>query len=136
MRKNIYKYIHLFLVLFLTQSGFAQKKLFPFVHSHNDYYQKVPFWKAYSCEINSIEIDVFLKRDSLYVTHSEHEIIKSRDIESLYLKPLKSALELKFRSDLSLQFLIDIKSEAKTTLKKLIEILKNYPEIINNPNYI
>ncbi|MDG1292008.1 MAG: alkaline phosphatase, partial [Flavobacteriaceae bacterium] len=75
-----------------------------------------------------------MKNDSLYVTHSEDEIIKNRDIESLYLKPIRNALELGFRNELPLQFLIDIKSDAKSTLQKLIEILKNYPEIIENPS--
>lgn len=124
----------LFLLLFLTQLGFAQKKEYSLIHSHNDYYKKVPFWEAYSCGLNSIEIDVFLKNDSLYVTHSEDEIIKNRDIESLYLKPMRNALELGFRNDLPLQFLIDIKSDAKSTLQKLIKILKNYPQIIESQN--
>jgi len=131
---NIFKSIPLLLVFFLTQLGFAQKKDFSLIHSHNDYYQKVPFWQAYSCGLNSIEIDIFLKNDSLYVTHSEDEIIKNRDIESLYLKPLRNALELGFRNNLPLQFLIDIKSDAKKTLNKLIEILKNYPKLIENPS--
>lgn len=44
------------------------------VHSHNDYLQEVPFWQAYSGGAASIEVDLFLKRDSLFVTHSEGEI--------------------------------------------------------------
>ena len=131
---NIYKSFTLFLLLFLNQISFAQKKNFSLIHSHNDYNQKIPFWKAYSCGLNSIEIDVFYKNDSLFVTHSEYEIINNRDIESLYLKPIRKALELEFRNELPLEFLIDIKSDAKSTLQKLIEILKNYPEIIENPS--
>lgn len=115
MLKNIFKVINVFLLLLLTQSGCAQKKNYPLIHSHNDYYQKIPFWQAYSCGLNSIEIDVFLKNDSLFVAHSASEIIRNRDIESLYLKPLQNALELGFRSDLPLQLLIDIKSNAKST---------------------
>jgi len=128
------RFITLFLVLFLIQSGIAQKKEYPLIHSHNDYNRKVPFWQAYSCGLNSIEIDIFLKNDSLYVTHSEDEIIKNRDIESLYLNPMVNALELGFRNDIPLQFLIDIKSDTKSTLQKLIKILKNYPQIIQNQN--
>ena len=51
-------------------------------------------------ELYFSKIDVFLKNDSLYVTHSEDEIIKNRDIESLYLKPIRNALELGFRLSL------------------------------------
>ena len=62
------------------------------MHSHNDYQQSIPFWTAYESGLNSIEVDVFLKNDSLYVTHSESEIIKDRTIESLYLTPLSKII--------------------------------------------
>ena len=62
------------------------------LHSHNDYQQSIPFWTAYESGLNSIEVDVFLKNDSLYVTHSESEIIKDRTIESLYLTPLSKII--------------------------------------------
>ena len=46
----------------------------------------LPFWTAYKNGLNSIEIDLFLKNDSLYVTHSESEMdIADRTIEHLYL---------------------------------------------------
>jgi len=134
MTQYIFKSILLFLFLLLNQMSFAQKENKPLIHSHNDYYQLIPFWQAFSCGLNSIEIDVFLKNDTLYVTHSESEIIEKRDIESLYLEPLQNALELGFRNEIPLQFLIDIKSDAKSTLQKLIKILKNYPQIIENQN--
>jgi alkaline phosphatase len=53
------------------------------IHSHNDYEQKVPFWTAYACGLNSIEVDVFLKNDSLFVTHSEEGIAPFNTIENL-----------------------------------------------------
>ena len=74
------------------------------IHSHNDYKQDIPFWTAYKNGLNSIEIDLFLKNDSLYETHSESEIIAERTIEQLYLNPLSkvasvnSALKKNFRS--------------------------------------
>jgi alkaline phosphatase len=134
MVKKKYKHIALFWVLIFSQWNFAQKENLPLIHSHNDYYQETPFWKAYSCGLNSIEIDVFLKNDSLFVTHSESEIIKNLDIESLYLKPLQNVLELDYRSDLQLQLLVDIKSEAYSSLDQLTQILECYPKIIYNQN--
>lgn len=132
MIKNFFKSIPVILFLIVYTSGFSQKKNKPFIHSHNDYYQAIPFWQAFSCGLNSIEIDVFLKNDTLFVTHSESEIVSDRDIENLYLIPLQNALELGYGNDLQLQLLIDIKSNAESTLKKLVETLKDYPKIIEN----
>lgn len=104
------------------------------IHSHNDYQQIIPFWTAYENGLNSIEIDVFLKNDTLYVTHSESEIIKERTIENLYLNPLNKVISRKFDSKKKLQILLDIKSQAIITLSKLIQILNQYPQIINQEN--
>jgi len=41
------------------------------IHSHNDYEQEVPFYEAYSQNVNSIEADVFLKNGELLVGHHE-----------------------------------------------------------------
>lgn len=100
------------------------------VHSHNDYEQTYPFWLAYTSNAASIEIDVFLKDNKLYVTHQEDEIIPERTIERLYLEPIKKLAntgELR-----ELQLLIDLKSEAYTTLADLIRRLEKYPSLINN----
>ena len=45
------------------------------IHSHNDYHQNIPFWLAYGCGLDSIEVDVFLKDNDLMVAHHENEII-------------------------------------------------------------
>lgn len=57
------------------------------VHSHNDYVQNVPFWKAISAGVNSLEADIFLVGDSLFVAHDTKDIKVHRDLETLYLKP-------------------------------------------------
>ncbi|WP_425235419.1 alkaline phosphatase [Ulvibacterium sp.] len=102
------------------------------IHSHNDYAQKVPFWSAYANGLNSIEVDVFLKNDKLYVTHGESEIIQDRSLENLYLQPIQKAMDLKLGQPQELQLLVDIKSEPYATLEKLISILENYPALTNN----
>ena len=79
-----------FLVLFQWMA--AQNSYQIGIHSHNDYQQIKPFWNAYENGLNSIEIDVYLKNDNLYVTHSESEINKRRTIESLYLNPLEKVI--------------------------------------------
>src|SRR5690606_22908329 len=102
------------------------------IHSHNDYLQTIPFWNAYGNGLNSIEVDIFLKNDTLYATHSQADIKKSHTIESLYLRPLEKALALDLEGPKKLQLLVDIKSGANTTLNKLVSVLKKYPAIIHN----
>ena len=104
------------------------------IHSHNDYVQDVPFWTAYKNGLNSIEIDLFLKNDSLYVTHSESEIIADRTIEHLYLSSLSKVASSQPGIKKKLQILIDIKSESHKTLNRLIKTLNYYPEIIDKEN--
>lgn len=103
------------------------------IHSHNDYHQNVPFWNAYANAVNSIEVDIYLKNNTLYATHEESEIIQDRTIETLYLQPLQKVFELQLGAQQNIQLLIDIKSEAYATLNKLIAVLKSYPELISNP---
>lgn len=123
----------LIVLLFIFKLAIGQKTDVPYkIHSHNDYLQKVPFWTAYACGLNSMEIDVFLQNDTLFVAHSKEEITAYNTIENLYLKPIKSTLELNPQSDQQTQLLIDVKSEAVSTLKSLIRILKTYPELIDS----
>ncbi|AUC85525.1 alkaline phosphatase [Polaribacter sp. ALD11] len=103
----------------------AQQK----VHSHNDYLQKVPFWNAFSAEASSIEVDVLLKNNTLYVAHSQSDIIENRTLEGLYLNPLQQALKLGFNDTKNIHLLIDVKSNAYKTLHKIIEVLKSYPNL-------
>ncbi|ALJ06673.1 alkaline phosphatase [Pseudalgibacter alginicilyticus] len=102
------------------------------IHSHNDYKQKVPFWTAYSCGLNSIEIDVILKNDTLFVAHDEVDITSFNTIENLYLDPIQKTFQLTPQSYQQIQLLIDIKTEAIATLKTLINTLKLYPDITNS----
>lgn len=102
------------------------------IHSHNDYEQDVPFWNAFSSGLASYEVDIFLKNDALYATHEESEIIGDRTIETLYLQPIQHAIALKLGTSRPIQLLIDIKSEAEPTLKKLLSILDAYPDITGN----
>ena len=112
----------------------AQHSERPRIHSHNDYMQNIPFWNAYGNGLNSIEVDIFLEKDTLYATHDQRDIKESHTIESLYLQPLQNAMALNIDGPKKLQLLVDIKSETRTTLKKLVTILKKYPTIIQNKN--
>ncbi|GLB52553.1 hypothetical protein NBRC110019_15930 [Neptunitalea chrysea] len=133
MKNKTFRFLLLIglLVLGVTYT-FAQQATYG-MHSHNDYHQQFPFWKAYTNGANSIEADVFLKKGTLYVTHAEDEIIAANTIESLYLTPI--AKLAKANNLNKVQLLVDVKSDAKATLKALVKVLKEYPELINNKNF-
>ena len=131
----MHKVLFLLFGLFVFfQCGKSEDSIKLGIHSHNDYEQDIPFWTAYKNGLNSIEIDLFLKNDSLYVTHSESEIIADRTIEHLYLNSLSKVASSQLGIKKKLQILIDIKSESHTTLNRLIKTLNYYPEIIDEEN--
>ncbi|GLB47905.1 alkaline phosphatase [Neptunitalea lumnitzerae] len=114
-----------------VSSLFAQSQYA--IHSHNDYKQQFPFWRAYTNGAASIEVDVFLKNGIVYVTHSEDEITPNHTFESLYITPIAQLAEQNTLQPL--QLLVDLKSKAKPTLKQLMKIMENYPKLIGNENF-
>ncbi|MFH6603186.1 phosphatidylinositol-specific phospholipase C/glycerophosphodiester phosphodiesterase family protein [Maribacter algicola] len=121
-----------FLIVLISGFSFAQNINGFRVHSHNDYLQNVPFWKALSASASSVEADVFLVGDELLVAHTQNEIDTLRNLEKLYLKPLAKSLEIGFIDGQPFQLLIDIKSEAYGTLDAIVASIKKYPSIINS----
>ncbi|WP_343329339.1 alkaline phosphatase [Polaribacter staleyi] len=113
-----------------NNKSIAQNKTI--VHSHNDYNQSVPFWNAFANGATSFEADIFLKNNNLYVAHNYEDISTSKTLEALYLNPLETVLNMKYKKNEQLILLIDIKSDAKKTLNKLVEVLKKHPTILNN----
>ena len=123
-----------------THQAFAQPSKYTVAnaHSHNDYEQMHPFWSAWNAGFGSIEADIFLVNGKLLVAHSKEELKLNRSLDSLYLQPLQSVIKKNNGSPYAdkkraLQLLIDIKMDSVNTLNKLVDILKQYPEIINNP---
>lgn len=98
-------------------------------HSHNDYEQKNPFHGAYNEQFGSIEADIHLVDGILLVGHDNKDLSKKRTLENLYLVPLVQYNNKKRK----IQLLIDIKTDATTTLEALIKILQRYPFITKNP---
>ncbi|MEM0578243.1 alkaline phosphatase [Flavobacterium polysaccharolyticum] len=132
----MYKKNRLFFLSFIIIHfvALAQSKKNITIHSHNDYEQNIPFWNAFNNDLNSIEVDVFLKDDILYVCHEPNKIKKERTLESLYLLPLEQAIDLQLGHLYNFQLLIDIKSEANTTLDKIVKLLQKHPKLIQNKN--
>lgn len=122
------KLLFLFLTSFMVVS--AQEKIYSTknAHSHNDYEQQQPFHLAYQENFGSIEADIHLVNGKLYVAHDKINIKEDRTLALLYLDPIKDQLD----AIDSIQLLIDIKSDALSTLAALISVLQNYPEIIQS----
>ena len=120
--------LSLFICLFTN--GQAVNKL-PKIHSHNDYDQTSPFYEAFRAGAASVEIDVFYKNKELMVAHEEHQIQPERTFTNLYVKPLQHLLaDGEYIHTIS--YLVDVKTEAYSTLEKLVEETSRYPHIFNN----
>ena len=108
------------------------------LHSHNDYKQNIPFLQAYYAGAGSIEADVYLLNNKLYVAHEKKEIAEDRTLTDLYLKPLatlykKNGNRPYANSLQTLQLVIDIKEDHIHVIPQLIKDLKPYLDIFNYP---
>ena len=131
------KIITLFCLHFFLLSQ-AQEYSSSNIHSHNDYAGALPFYGAYANETGVIEADVFLVNNELFVAHTAKEIGAHNTLKSLYLEPLAAKVKVSegkaYQSNKPLILMIDVKSEAETTLKVIADQLKTFPEIISNKN--
>jgi alkaline phosphatase len=93
-----------------------------YTHSHNDYNNNTPFYKAFYDGFNSIEADIFLVNHVLLVSHSAKELSAERTLKGLYLDPISYALKKDTSRRLCL--LIDVKDDYIKTLPALIKALK------------
>lgn len=62
-------------------------------HSHNDYWRRRPLWSALCTGCISVEADVWLFNDELYVGHAEGELEENRTLSKMYIDPLVELLE-------------------------------------------
>ncbi|REG82734.1 alkaline phosphatase [Algoriphagus antarcticus] len=129
--------IQLLLLLLVAFQVSAQNPPQFQIHSHNDYLQTVPFWTAFSAGASSIEVDVILKDGKLMAAHEIASIDPKRTIESLYLDPIAEGIENGLISSINFHLLVDLKTEAYSTLEVLVESMKNYEDILystDNPD--
>jgi alkaline phosphatase len=109
------------------------------IHAHNDYEHNVPFSDAHKLRLGSIEADVFLINDSLFVSHSLKTLSRDVLFDGAYLSKLNEAVKenkgtaYTDRSSV-LQLLIDLKTDSLNTLKAVINNIQKYPELLDNPS--
>ena len=70
-------------------------------HSHNDYWRRVPLYSAIQAGCASVEADVWLFDQELYVGHTESSLTLERTLRSLYIEPL---LDLMHRQNQKTRF--------------------------------
>jgi glycerophosphoryl diester phosphodiesterase len=104
-------------------------------HAHNDYEHDRPLFDALDHGFKSAEADVWLVGGELLVAHDLVEVRHNRTLQSLYLDPLSEIVERNggsvYPSDPHyFHLLIDIKSEAETTYRKLHRVLGRYRAIL------
>ncbi len=106
-------------------------------HAHNDYEHENPLRDALENGFISVEVDVHLVNDDLYVSHnSPKKLNPAMTLENLYLNPLKDhVLENKgsvySNYDGVFYLMIDFKTSATPSYKKLTTILSHYLSIIS-----
>jgi alkaline phosphatase len=129
------KSIKIFFFLFFLMQLHAQDYKTFNIHAHNDYENKVPFIEAFNNKVGVIEADVFLVDNELFLAHSSKEITPSFTLKKAYLDPISEKIKLQkmppYSVENKLDLMIDIKTDAISTLAVLIEQLKKYPEITN-----
>ncbi len=105
-------------------------------HAHNDYQQSRPLWDALDNGFASVEADVHLMSDTLYVAH-DHPTIKNAaaTLENLYLKPLAERIRqnggqvfANYKGPFYL--MIDAKTGADSTYLALTRLLKRYRSLL------
>lgn len=111
------------------------------IHSHNDYWRKVPLFTAIHQGCTGVEADVWLLDDTnkLYVGHDQASLQGNRTFQSLYIQPLVEILEranpiTAFYNDSyrgifdtmpqqTLTLLVDVKSDGASTWSQVVEQL-------------
>jgi hypothetical protein len=89
---------------------------------------------ALESRFRSVEADVFLRGDSLYVAHDSHEIRPGRTLRAMYLEPLKEIIKENnlsvYGDGTPLILLVDIKDDGMETYRRLHDILSGYKQIL------
>lgn len=103
-------------------------------HSHNDNRQIKPFTEACEQQFGSIETDLMLVKEILYAVNHREDATPNRTFEKLYIEPILARIEknggqIYPEKNVPLQFLIDIKTDAVTSLDALVKSLEKYPTL-------
>ncbi len=139
--RNTYTIVLVFAILhfmFSCRSNVSGTRVTPLVraHAHNDYGHDRPLYDALDCGFNSVEADVFLIDNDLYVAHDRRDVTSERTLRRLYLDPLRERIKLNggrvFPNGPQFTLLIDFKTDAVETYKALDKMLAEYQDIFTS----
>ncbi len=112
----------------------AQPKPLLNAHSHNDYERPRPLLDALEHGFCSVEADIYLVEGQLLVAHDRRDVKLERTLQALYLDPLRQRVKQNsgrvYRGGPSVTLLIDIKSEAEATYRRLSDVLLAYTNML------
>lgn len=124
------------IILMAFMSAQANVTALTHAHAHNDYAHRRPLLDALAHGFTSVEADVFLVGDQLCVAHEASEIKPERTLQSLYLDPLRQRMkenEGHIYPGLScFVLLIDLKSAAEPTYRRVHEVLAGYDDLVTS----
>jgi hypothetical protein len=105
-------------------------------HAHNDYLNKPALFKALSAGLISVEADVHLIKENLYVAHVRPlRCNKKRSLENLYLQPLFEHVQknngMVYKDfDGPFFLMIDFKGSSIEMYERLLELLAPYKSML------
>ena len=112
----------------------------PNAHAHNDYEQSRPLWDALDNGFVSVEADVHLMGDTLYVAHDRPTFKNAAStLEQLYLAPLAERIRQNGGQVLAgykgpFYLMIDAKTGADSTYQALEKLLQRYRPLLTVGN--
>lgn len=109
---------------------FAQAKVHPNAHAHNDYEQERPLMEALQNGFNSVEADVHLYKGELRVGHN-FVTDQWPTLQELYFIPLDSLINANkgtvyAASQQPFFLMIDLKTDGEETYRRLKSVLHTY----------
>ena len=131
-KMHLIKYLLLILPL-----GLVAQNPIPQAHAHNDYEHDKPLFEALSHGFTSVEADVHLMHNELYVVHDAPENWShTPTLEDLYLIPLQQRVQQNSGRvypgyNEFFYLMIDFKTDADQTYVKLKEVLKKYESMLS-----
>ncbi len=108
----------------------------PNAHAHNDYEHRRPLFDALSHGFTSLEADVHLINETLYVAHdTPRDLDKTPSLQSLYLQPLYQWMSehngtIYPKYDEPIFLMIDIKTNAESTYAALRSALAPFKSML------
>lgn len=105
----------------------------PRAHAHNDYEHARPLFEALEHGFCSVEADVHLVSNKLFVAHDRNQVREDRELHGLYLRPMKKLADKTgriFPGEPTLLLFVDVKSDAEMTYLRLRDYFRRCSPIL------